>query len=103
MRLLNISGLKLNNLSLLNTQPNLVEIIANDNHFEDSEYIASSIGHLSNLRSASFAGCPAQRNDIYYRNKIISDSRSLGTSEFSDLFEISIIYLQFFHSSRAVG
>lgn len=78
MRLLNISGLKLNDLSLLNALPDLIEIIANDNHFENSEYIASSIGKLLNLRSASFVGCPAQRHDIYYRNKIILDSKSLG-------------------------
>lgn len=78
LHFLNISGLKMSNLDLLKYLPNLNELIAADNHFESSEYIASSIRQHLNLKSASFVGCPAQKNDIYYRNKIISDSQRLG-------------------------
>lgn len=69
-------------LKLLQTLPHLEKLIAADNSFESSEYIASSINHLNYLKVAVFAGCPAQKNDIHYRNRIILESNSLGNSIF---------------------
>lgn len=76
--MLNINGLKLTNLDLLKSLPHLVELIASDNSFNCSDYIASSIGHLSYLKKCNFTGCPAQKTDIHYRNKIILESKSIG-------------------------
>lgn len=79
MRLLNISGLNLKVLNAIKLLPHLTELIAADNHFEDSNTIVSSIVQLQRLRSATFTNCPANKNDIYYRNKIILASKSLGS------------------------
>lgn len=79
MRLLNISGLNLKNLNALKSLPHLTEIIAANNQFEDSHDIVSSIAQLQRLKLATFSNCPAHKNDIYYRNKIILASNTLGT------------------------
>lgn len=76
--MLNISGLKLTELKFLQTLPHLEKFIAADNNFESSDYIASSIKHLNYLTVAVFAGCPAQKNDIHYRDRIILESKNLG-------------------------
>lgn len=76
--MLNVSGLQLTDLNFLKTLPHLIELTAADNRFVDSDYIATSIAGQKYLERASFAGCPAQKNDIYYRNKIILESKSLS-------------------------
>lgn len=78
LRVLNISGLHLTELKILRTLPHLTKLIAADNNFEKGDYIASSINCLNDLKTAVFCGCPAQKNDIHYRNKIILESKSLG-------------------------
>lgn len=98
LRLLNISGLKLSDLNLLKSLPHLVEVIAADNNFVNSEYIASSISQLSHLRSATFSGCPAHKDDIYYRNKIILESKSLGLAVM-EIIEKTLHNSCGFHSS----
>lgn len=55
-----------------------MELIAADNNFDCSDDIAASIGELRHLKTALFKGCPAQKQDVYYRNKIILESKSLG-------------------------
>ncbi|XP_031633407.1 protein phosphatase 1 regulatory subunit 42-like [Contarinia nasturtii] len=77
LRILNISGLRLNELKLLKTLPHLEELSAADNNFDNGDYIARSIEHLGYLTKAIFTNCPAQMNDIYYRNKVILASKSL--------------------------
>lgn len=78
LRSINISGLNLQDLEAIKTLPNLVELIAADNQFEDSCGLATSISQLRRLKLATFANCPAHKNDIYYRNKIILASKTLG-------------------------
>lgn len=75
-----------------------MEVIAADNNFGNSEYIASSISQLSHLRSATFAGCPAHKDDIYYRNKIILESKSLGLAVM-EIIEKTLHNSCGFHSS----
>lgn len=101
--MLNISGLKLTELKLLQTLPHLKKLIAADNNFESSDYIASSINHLSYLKVAVFADCPAQKNDIHYRDRIILESKSLGNSIFiaKKLFIESEFY-RFKHSQKCL-
>lgn len=78
LRLLNISGLNLKNLSALMSLQHLTDLIAADNQFEDSNCMATVIAQLHRLKSATFVKCPAYKNDIYYRNKIILASKTLG-------------------------
>lgn len=72
--------MKLTELKFLKTLPHLEELLAADNNFDNSAYIAASVNHLGYLTKATFTNCPAQKNDIYYRNKIILESKSLGNS-----------------------
>lgn len=85
LRLINISGLNLRNLNDIKSLPHLTELIAADNQFEDSNCIASSIAQLQRLKLATFANCPAHKNDIYYRNKIILASKTLGIYQFESI------------------
>lgn len=57
-----------------------MELIAADNQFENSDCIVTCIVPLHRLKLAIFANCPAYKNDIYYRNKIILASETLGTN-----------------------
>lgn len=82
LRVLNISGLKLSNLSFLVSLRNLEELIATDNRFNDANHIAKSISHLNHLCSAQFMRCPAHLKDFYYRDTIIMKSNSLGNEIF---------------------
>lgn len=83
LRVLNISGLKLSNLSFLVPLRNLEEIIATDNRFTDANHISKSISHLNRLCSAQFMRCPAHLKDFYYRDTIIMKSNSLGNDIFA--------------------
>lgn len=56
----------------------LQELIASDNMFNCTEDITISFTSLPKLFKANFIGCLAQSKDLYYRNKITSNSNSLG-------------------------
>lgn len=75
---MNISGLNLKNLNAIKSLSNLTELLAADNQFQDSNCIVTTVSQLQRLKSATFANCPAYKNDIYYRNKIILASKTLG-------------------------
>lgn len=91
---MNISGLNLKNLNGLKSLSHLTELIAADNQFVDSNCIVPTIAQLQRLKSATFAECPAYKNDIYYRNKIILASKTLGLlylASFSSIFFPEVI------------
>ncbi|XP_055325560.1 protein phosphatase 1 regulatory subunit 42-like [Sitodiplosis mosellana] len=96
LRELNISGLQLTELKILKTLPHLAKLSAADNNFETSDYIASSINHLNCLQVAVFAGCPAQKRDIHYRNKIILGSKSLEMLDNKEVNEVTRAFLKSF-------
>lgn len=92
LRLINISGLNLKDLNAMKSLPHLAELIAADNQFEDSNCLATSISQLQRLKLATFANCPAHKNDIYYRNKIILASKSLGMCRSSAIYVHFILF-----------
>lgn len=82
LRVLNISWLRLKRLDFVKELIHLERIISDGNEFFDANNLAESIAYLPVLISASFLGCPAQRQDYCYRNKLITASKSLGVYDF---------------------
>lgn len=77
MKILNISGLKLKSLNALAPLYQLEQLIASENLFENASDIGQQIQNLRSLLKADLFGCPAQRKDVYYRDKITAASESL--------------------------
>lgn len=55
----------------------LEELLASENSFENAGDIGQEIQQLQSLIKIDLVGCPAQRKDVYYRDKIVAASDSL--------------------------
>lgn len=78
LKVLNISGLQLNRLEMLWSLKRLRELNASDNLFVCAEEIARFLKAMPYLNHAHFKGCPAQKNDLHYRDIITAGTDVLG-------------------------
>lgn len=92
VRILNVSGLRLKNLSFLIGFSCLEQLIATDNSFEDADAITAYMSNIPTINQADLRGCPAQ-HDFYYRNKISSRCDSLRNYEYSSRRQAGCIIL----------
>lgn len=76
VKIMNVSGLRLRNLSFLAGFSCLELLIATDNSFEDTDAITPYVSNILTINQADLRRCPAQ-HDFYYRNKISSRCDSL--------------------------
>lgn len=78
LRVLNISGLQLEQVDVLKALQRLREIIAADNLFRCAKEIADFANAMPCLERATFKGCPAQKLDVHYLKKITTGTDHLG-------------------------
>lgn len=78
LKVLNVSGLELTRLDALLPLKRLQELNASRNRFADADGLALLVKSMPHLTEATFRGCPAQRSDRHYRDKIIAASDVLG-------------------------
>lgn len=76
VKILNVSGLRLENLSFLSGFIRLEQLIAIDNRFKCTSVITDHMSNIPTVIQADFRGCPAQ-HDFHYRNRILSSCDSL--------------------------
>lgn len=78
LKVLNISGLQLKLLCDLQPLERLEELNACDNLFANARDLGRFLKEMPSLMVATFKGCPAQRNDLHYRDKLITSSDALS-------------------------
>lgn len=83
LKVLNISGLELTKLSDLQLLKQLRELNACNNQFENAGDLALCLEQMPYLTIVNLKGCPAQKNDRHYRDKIITSCRVLGKTKYN--------------------
>lgn len=78
LRILNVCGLNLNHLEDLRPLKQLQQLIASENKFSNAENLANFVRGMPNLTDVNLKGCPAQKCDRHYRDKIILGSDALS-------------------------
>lgn len=103
LKVLNVSDLRLSSLHDLLPLQNLQELNATNNQFVNAVSLAKFVNAMPALIKVTLKRCPAQRHDLYYRDKIIAGTDNLSKWNLLNLYAIVSLRNPIAYGNRHFG